>query len=335
MNVRMCMGVFVATTLSLLWAGQGAWAEPVPSDLTVATWNLLWFFDEDPSDSPTEQSIEYAAPTRAHYTWKVREVAAAIASMNPTIIGLQEVEDRDALEDLVGELKEMHGLDYMIGYDPRLPRTEDYDVAVLAKSGLKGVHRGDEVREGQSETLRNIHKSLIAEFEWGDGPNKESLFVVVAHFVPIPAAREIERWKQGNTIRTWIEPMLASGEHVIVMGDFNTQIRYGNKRAAEGAVGGLQGLQTASRDDDLTDLSQFLVAEERATFHSFGFHFDRLLVSQSLAGKANESGWSIKSFRRRRDLVQRGELDMGLWTIEEHERDLSDHDPLVATFELN
>jgi len=77
--------------LFIVCAAKAALADPPPEKLTVATWNLEWFFDEHTGDNYQDLPKQQSAPSREDWDWKLTGVAKAIAEMKPTIIALQEV----------------------------------------------------------------------------------------------------------------------------------------------------------------------------------------------------------------------------------------------------
>lgn len=70
-----------------------------------------------------------------------------------------------------------------------------------------------------------------------------------------------------------------------------------------------------------------------------GTEFDHILISPELLHDSdNQSDLSFRSIERRKDLVLRGKQDKDhyniFYEIEENERDISDHYPVIATFEI-
>ena len=72
-------------------------ADEKPDSVTVATWNLEWFYDDFQGDNRTDLSREQSSPDRSEWDWKKRVVAEVIAEIRPTILCLQEVENRDVV----------------------------------------------------------------------------------------------------------------------------------------------------------------------------------------------------------------------------------------------
>ena len=99
------------------------------------------------------------------------------------------------------------------------------------------------------------------------------------------------------------------------------------------------GLNTPSPDDDLFDTHLKLSGDVKAS-HLNNMQYDRILCTDALM-KDDPSRHDLvfKSSIIRRDLVVRGKeqdkdhMDI-FWQIPQEERDISDHYPLVAEFEV-
>jgi endonuclease/exonuclease/phosphatase family metal-dependent hydrolase len=145
------------------------------------------------------------------------------------------------------------------------------------------------------------------------------------------------RKKQARLVRHWLKEPFAAGQNVIVLGDVNTNETY-ESTTKEGDLGTLRGLDTAATDDDLADLFAHYKGESKET-HLIHKQFDRILVTPSLTADApDKCDLVFKSLVIRKDLVVRNEQDQEhrdiYWKIPAHERDISDHYPIVAEFEF-
>jgi endonuclease/exonuclease/phosphatase family metal-dependent hydrolase len=311
------------------------WADPKPSEITIATWNLEWFFDHDDSDNSSALAESKKAPTKADYEWRLGELANAISAMKPTILVLQEVENEKVVNDLADQLKTEHGLDYTVCFIQGQDDYTEQDVAILASSGLQGFARlpVPMALRQDSSTYKTLTKHLMGVFSWGKWNEEEFLTIIVVHLVA--SGGEAKRMKQAATVRHWIEPLLEYEQNVIVLGDFNSGKKFGSSTAAQSGVGIIMGLGTPSADDDLYDLHNELSDDDQAT-HLNGNHYDRILVSPSLTTDYDYKDLVFKSIERRQDLVIRQDQDDShrdrYWQIPKLQRDLSDHYPLVATF---
>ena len=146
------------------------------------------------------------------------------------------------------------------------------------------------------------------------------------------------RKRQARLIRHWIDDTVKAGRNVIVLGDINTEETY-EITTRDGDLGTLRGLNTAASDDDLIDLFQFYRGQPKET-HLIHKQFDHILVTPSLVKHSpQQPGFEFNTIDIRRDLVIRGagqdqdHLDV-FWKIPQAERDISDHYPVVAEFEL-
>lgn len=311
-------------------------ADELPERVVVATWNLEWFFDHYRGDNGSDLSREQSAPGREEWDWKLNGVAEAVAQMRPTILALQEVENRRVLYYLTRRLKEEHGLSYRIAYIEGWDNYTEQDVAVLYQSGLVEYSRREQSdEEFRSQEFYSLNKHLFARFEWTAGEGRESLTLLTMHLRATPEAADI-RQRQMRLARRWIEDAVLRGENVIVLGDLNTEETSQPPDPASD-LGILLGLGTSEEADDLIDLHSHLPADARVT-HLTGKQYDRILVSRSLAADSpNQPGLVFQSITRPRELAIRGagpDADHFnvFYQIPQEERDLSDHYPVVAEF---
>lgn len=309
-----------------------------PEQVTIATWNLEWFFDHDTSNNRTDLAREQSAPSEAEWHWKRDVVATAVAKLKPTILAVQECEDRYGLFQLTKVLRSQHELNYREAFIEGNDFATEQDVGLLTQRGLVEFSRRElTAAQRADEQLYPIPKHLIARFEFGDPKQVEHLLVVNVHFRAMPEGAEI-RQRQARLLRRWIDDALARGENVVVLGDINSDQAF-EKTTADSELGILRGLATKDRADDLIDLHEKLPADERAT-HLHQAQYDRILVSPTLLEDAPDKvDLVFKSMRRAKDVCIRGDkADRDHWKnyyqIPQAERDVSDHYPLIAEFEL-
>jgi endonuclease/exonuclease/phosphatase family metal-dependent hydrolase len=216
----------ISALLLVVTLPEVATADPPPERLVVATWNLEWFFDDYTGDNFQELTKKQSAPSREDWEWKLAAVARAIAEMKPTILALQEVENRRVLVELARKLKRDHGLDYTIAYIEGDDSFTEQDVAVLAQSGLTGFAFKRQSKEMfDSQQYYNLSKHLFALFEWTAGGQKLELLVLTVHFRAGGDAADLRR-RQSRLARHWIEDSVKAGRNVIVLGDVNTDQTY-------------------------------------------------------------------------------------------------------------
>ena len=107
----LAFGVLLASAMV-----ASAAADEKPKKLTIATWNLEWFFDQYTGDNSADLAKKQAAPSREDWDWKLAGVAKVISEIKPDILALQEVENRRVLFYLSQKLKSDYNLNYRIAY---------------------------------------------------------------------------------------------------------------------------------------------------------------------------------------------------------------------------
>jgi hypothetical protein len=120
---------------------------------------------------------------------------------------------------------------------------------------------------------------------------------------------------------------------VILLGDFNSEAPPGVVQGDIAAIAGESG------QPQMVDLLTRLENPQASTHLILDRQFDRIMVSESLLEDGPGLDWSFTSIRILTDEIIRGQRDG-----EEHwdqrlsepnvELDLSDHFPVIATFEL-
>lgn len=333
--VRWLAAVGLSLLIPLL-IPPAACGQALPERVTVATWNLEWFFDHYTGDNTSDLGRANSAPSREEWEWKLAGVTEAVAQMQPTILALQEVESRRVLYNLTRRLKDQHRLNYRVAFIEGTDFGTEQDVGVLYRSGLVEYSRREQTNETYgNKDYYNLSKHLFARFEWGQGDGRESLTLLTLHLRATPEAADI-RVRQLRLARLWIEPLLRRGENLIVLGDLNSE-ETAQPPAPETDLGVLLGLATAEPAHQLVDLHARLAPRERAT-HLTGKHYDRIFVSRSLLDDALERRDLVfQAIRRPRELVVRGQRQDEdhfnvFYDIPPQERDLSDHFPVIAEF---
>ena len=132
-------------------------ADEKPGQISVATWNLEWFYDHHTGDNFSDLAKKLSAPSKEEWDWRVEQVAATIAKMNPTILALQEIENRHVLFDLRNKLREKHDLDFKIafiegfekkaGYPADMVGASTHTAVLVMAEALKQAGAGDKAEE--------------------------------------------------------------------------------------------------------------------------------------------------------------------------------------------
>jgi endonuclease/exonuclease/phosphatase family metal-dependent hydrolase len=313
-------------------------ADEKPDRITIATWNMEWFFDAFHANNLTDLAKAQSAPNDNEWQWKLNGVTNIVAQMKPTILALQEVENRTVVYELTKKLESQHGLRYRIAFVEGWDNYTDQDVAIIYQGGLVEFSYKEQTGAMfQSEKFYNVNKHIFARFEWGQPDDLESLTLVNVHLRATPEKADL-RQRQCRLIHHWIQDDLEQGNNVIVLGDLNTEELAGAS-AAGSDIAILQGKETPSTSDDLSDLHEHLNEDARNT-HLIGRQFDRILVSASLLEDAPQRrDLAFSQIKTRKDLVVVGQQDADhfniFYQIAQTERDISDHYPVVAEFVFN
>ncbi|MEI8211397.1 MAG: endonuclease/exonuclease/phosphatase family protein [Planctomycetota bacterium] len=340
---RYFLGFFLATAV-LVWptAAQDAavpkWAaDRAPQTLKIATWNLEWFFDDFKGNNRSDVAKEQSAPSREEWDWRVNTFAAAIAKFEPTILAVQEIEDRTVMQALTKVLKERHDLSYRVAFIEGFDSGTEQDVAVLFRSGLVELSRREQNSSmfGSNE-FYNLSKHLIARFEWQDGDRLIPMSLLVLHLRATADAAEL-RTKQAKLAHLWMSRAIANGENVLILGDLNVEEAAGQIQPDGDGMYRLLGLDSEDPKDDLIDLLERVPAEARRTHLILDKQFDRILASPPLVD--GTGGYALSKIEVLSQFNIRGTgPDADHWdtrfTKPFDERDLSDHHPVMATFEL-
>lgn len=323
---------------------------------SVMTWNLEWFFDDERGDNYSKLAKEQAAPSRVQWDWRRDQVAASLSQVQPSIVALQEVENKRVLWYLTRSLARSHELAYEELCVEGSDVFTEQDVGFLYRSGTASGNKktdpsllvieptwagifGRTAAMRQDESFADVSKHLCVQYELSLGDQTEKLTVLNLHLRAKEEAVEI-RTRQARTAHAWIANKVRSGENVIVLGDFNTDEQ--QAPAVKGSdMHAACGFDTPDLEDDLIDLHSLLPEQEQQTHLLAGKAFDRILVSPSLLqDDPSRPDLCLVKFQRWQSLAVKGRVDTPqehwdhYWQIDEADRDLSDHWPLMATFQL-
>ncbi len=335
------VGVGVAAmSLSSVGLVERAWGQPyddAPHSLRVMSWNVEWMFDDDPSDNRSSLAREQSAPSRAYWEAKRDGVAAVIAEYEPEIVALQEIEGVQTLSELIARLRSEHKLSYHFAFIQGRDNFTEQDVGLLVRGGLVGYSRREQSkRMFGSQQFYNLSKHLFAEFRWD---NVASPLVVLTVHLRATVEAEDLRVKQARLARHWLEPALQAGEDVILLGDLNTEQPVVNPNEDVPVAGDIAAIVGSVGQIPMVDLLTRLPDTAEATHIVLAKQFDRIMVSESMLVDAEGEDWCFAKIEILRDQIVRGQPDgPAHWsqrlTLGVDEFDLSDHYPVMATFEL-
>ena len=307
------------------------------------TWNLEWFFDEDPGDNYSRLSKEKTAPSRADWDWRRDAVAASINRARPSVLALQEVENRRVLWYLSRALDRNHKVDYQELCDQSTDAFTEQDVAFMFRSpvdALSTMHFRITRQQKRTQRYYDLSKHVLGVFQVPTGTDQpENVTVMNIHWRSRAEGEPIRK-RQARLTHLWIRDRIARGDNVILLGDTNSE-ENGDVTRSDSDLGIVCGSETQTTSDDLIDLHLRIPAEKRGTHLLPGKQFDRIMVSQSLLDDdPDRKDLVFSKIEVLKDLAIQGELDTqdehweSYWQRPEGQRDLSDHLPVQATFEI-
>lgn len=320
---------------------NSAWGQPydsAPPSLQVMTWNVEWMFDDELGDNRSSLAREQSAPSRAYWEAKRDGVAAVLAEHKPQIVALQEIEGLQTLIEIIARLKSEYGLSYRYAFIQGSDSFTEQDVGLLVRGGLASYRRHEQSwRMFESQQFYNLSKHLVAEFRWEDVASP--LTVMTLHLRATAEAEDI-RIKQARLARHWLERQLSAGEDVILLGDLNTEHPVAGEPGHATSVGGdVAAIVGRADQPQLVDLLAHLADTAQSTHLVLEKQFDRIFVSQSLLVDGEGEDWCFAKIEVLPEAVVRGRRDgQEHWsqrrTLPVEGFDLSDHYPVIATFEL-
>jgi endonuclease/exonuclease/phosphatase family metal-dependent hydrolase len=334
-----CMRFVLRNATIPMLAGLGSssvFADKPPEPLTVATWNLEWFFDDVKANNRSDVAKEQSAPSREEWDWKLYTVAAAIAKFKPTILAVQEIEDRNVMQALTKALKEKHDLNYRVAFIDGFDSGTEQDVAIIFQSGLVEFSRREQTNEMfRSNEFYNLSKHMFARFEWQVGDRTEFLTILNMHLRATADAADLRK-RQCRLAHAWVRARVEAGENVIVLGDLNVEEAAGAVQPDGDGMHLLLGRHTPSENDDLIDLLEKSESPKQATHLILDKQFDRMLVSPKMLS-SSPAGIQFQAIEVLSRINVRGNgPDLDHWdtrfTKDRAERDISDHHPVMATF---
>jgi predicted extracellular nuclease len=273
--------------------------------LSVATFNVENFFDlVDPHPSSPPR------PTLDEYRLKLTKIAEAILAMGaPDIIGLQEVENIEVLEDLV---EQPQLADF--GYVPYLIEGDDsrgIDVAYLVRSDQVTVEGVASYPGPNSLTTRHpLVITATVHLASGD----ETVYVLNNHFLALSAGEEATE-PQRNAQAEWNVELMSRirandpEATIIVLGDLNSFI--GTRPIDTLQAAGLRHVYEFFGEDEPLPYTYIFEGTTQTLDHILLTEdlFSGLLLVQALHISADYPVWDLSDTSARH---------------------LSDHDPMVV-----
>lgn len=309
--------------------------DPAPPMLRVMTWNVEWMFDDYLGDNRSELAREQSSPTKEFWQAKLSGVAEVIASAQPEIVALQEIEGKQTLADIASQLKSKHHQSYRYAFIEGSDSFTEQDVGLLVRGGMVSYRRHEQSKAMfDSEQFYNLSKHLAAEFRW-DGLERP-LTIMTVHLRATPEAEEL-RTRQAKLARHWLTQQLQAEEDVILLGDFNSEHAALGLKSTQAPVGEVAFIVGSLGASPLVDLLSHLPGGPQSTHLVLDKQFDRIFASPSMLVDGPGQDWVFEKIEILAESVVRGKRDgQEHWsdrlTMPTAELDLSDHLPVLATF---
>jgi endonuclease/exonuclease/phosphatase family metal-dependent hydrolase len=297
-------------------------------------------------------AIEKSAPSRDAWNWRRDQVAASIAEVKPTILAIQEIESRRVLWYLTRALDREQHIAYKELAQESADLFTEQDVGFLYRDPaqlLSSTIYAQTKAMRESERYFDVSKHIAAIFEVPvtDAVGKSAFEQVIVMNVHLRSTEEAEpiRIRQCRLLRHWLDESIRSGANIILLGDFNTELQTPVSEKLElRPLRDLELLCTGEANDPkmrLIDLHSMIPPDATQTHLLPGRMFDRILVSRPLIeDDSTRLDLVVRDVRVLKKLAIRGSVDTPethwehYWKIPESERDLSDHYPLLATFDV-
>ena len=267
-----------------------------PGRLRVVQWNVENLFDAQ--DDPDNEGDDDFTPagwrhwSGDRYLRKIDHLAAILADLDGDIVCLQEVENRQVLEDLTLVLRQTHGLRYRYIVHRDGPDHRGVDVAMLSQFAPSDTHWLTPVEE-QRDVLRvrlAPHGVPLVVFvvhwksRWGGQRATEPLRIRQARATREAVDRELQR-----------DPQAA----VMVVGDFNDGPAAPSVSETLHSVTNRALLAAGGAGSALFNLHGTLPGDARGTLYyrkgKTWNAFDQVLVSPSMMQPDVNGGWKVRA----------------------------------------
>jgi endonuclease/exonuclease/phosphatase family metal-dependent hydrolase len=282
--------------------------------MLLGTWNL---------ENLYRPGGPYGPKDKAAYETKLAALAAVITELDPTLLGLQEVGEPEALRDLAGMLdgdwhlalsRRPDSRGIRVGFVGRAPFEVLSDTSAFPAK-LRPVQADD---EGLSvaESGRGL---LAVEATTGSGPLRVAVAHLKSKLLSYPRGRfqprdEGERARYGayalyrrtaeaTALRALADDLLAGdgrARDVAILGDLNDEVQAATMQILLGPPGsevGTPGYEAADQGDAtrLWNVAPLIPAERRYSRVNSGRRelIDHVLISHRLAHRVTEAGTGL------------------------------------------
>ncbi len=332
-------GVFLLTAIL---------AAASPESFHVANWNVENLYDPfDDPDNPFDDEFLPNNPTTrwnvVRFETKLDNLARVISGMNrgeaPDLLGLQEIENRYVLKELV---KRLPGKPYgIVHYDSPDPR--GIDTALLYNQDVFTLRHSmtHAVRLKWRRETRDILQATL------EAPSGKRLHVFVNHWPSRGGGREEsdpDRFTAAQTLAraiAWIQAREPDA-HILILGDFNDEPSSQSVRTVLNVAP--YPSRSGYRANRLYNLAAAKSAQGWGTFfHSFRGQtdwrmYDQIIASGSLLESArieydDDSLWILQPDYMTEGRGRRKGAPIPSFVAQEHYRGgYSDHFPIAARF---
>jgi predicted extracellular nuclease len=274
-----CIAVLLILSISTTACAQN---KPLPNDnktLKMAFWNMENLMDTidgegfDGDFTPTGAN----AWNSEKYSHKLENMARGIYSMNPDILGMAEVENKQVLEDLIAQ-KDLIPLNFGIVHHES-PDERGIDVALLYnKSELRFISS-----EAITVTLSDTDRTRDILYVMLLSKKSDTLHVFVNHWPSRRGGRassDAKRAIAAQTLRQFIEKKQLQHESLVIVGDLNDDPQDNNVKYVLSA----RPLNALEENGYLLSLNSEIQTDTVGTlkFGNAWNMFDQMIISDAL-----------------------------------------------------